>query len=272
MPKEATKRFIYNQHRLQSSKTPSKNLYLEIEHIPKTEEPKCPLSWPAHVLVFGSTMAGKTTLISDILDNVELVYNFKNPHSKGKLIVVSPIQTLEIADKLSTFSSWDIELYHNVDLNEEFEEHLIKQFRLVPQDKVKILLLDDILTQSTHTQMIFLNRLFAYLRHEDISIIASVHAYDIKFSTIIDQVGLVVAMYCLNTSTVIRNILMRYLYKGTANVWRELRRNFLTTLSKHDYICLNFTKESLSSEVFFVTNSLFYITKGIKLFQIVSKM
>ena len=76
MPKEATKRFIYNQHRLQSSKTLSKNLHLEIEHIPKTEEPKCPLSWPAHVLVFGSTMAGKTTLISDILDNVELVYNF----------------------------------------------------------------------------------------------------------------------------------------------------------------------------------------------------
>ena len=116
MPKEVTKRSIYNQHRLPSSKTHSKNLHLEIEHIPKTEKPKCPLSWPAHVLVFGSTMAGKTTLISDILDNIELVYNFKNPHSIGKLVVVSPIQTLEIADKLSTFSSWDIELYHNIEL------------------------------------------------------------------------------------------------------------------------------------------------------------
>ena len=70
MPKEATKRSIYNQHRH------SKNLHLEIEHIPKTEKPKCPLSWPAHVLVFGSTMAGKTTLISDILDNIDLVYDF----------------------------------------------------------------------------------------------------------------------------------------------------------------------------------------------------
>ena len=272
MPKQKSKRFSYNHFSSPSSKTHTDNLHLEIEKISKNEVPKCSLSWPAHILVFGSTMAGKTTLISDILDNIELVYNFKDSHSKGKLIVVSPIQSLEIADKLSSFSSWDIELYHNVDLNEDFEEHLIKQFRSAPQNKVKILLLDDILTQSTPTQITFLNRLFAYLRHENISIIASVHAYDIKFATIIDQVGLIVAMYCLNTSTVIRNILMRYLYKGTAKVWKELRRIFLTALNKHDYVCLNFTKESLSSEVFFVTNNLFYTTKGIKLSQIISKM
>ena len=181
MPKEVTKRSLYNELNATPSKRHSENLHLEIEHLSKKEEPKPPLSWPAHVLVFGSTMAGKTTLISDILDNIELVYDFKNSHSKGKLIVISPIQTLEIADKLSTFSSWDIELYHNIELNEEFEEHLIKQFNRVPQNKVKILLLDDILTQSTHTQIIFLNRMFAYLRHEDISIIASVHAYDSDF-------------------------------------------------------------------------------------------
>ena len=250
-----------------------KNFQLEIEEKPKNVNFKQPLSWPAHILVFGSTMSGKTTLISDILDNVELVYKFTDHRlTKGKLIVVSPIQALEIADKLSSFSKWDIELYHNVDLNTEFEEHLIKQFRSAPQNMVKFLLLDDILTQSSPDQIKFLNKLFAYLRHENISIIASVHAYDIKFSTIIDQVGLVVAMYCLNTSTVIRNILMRNLYKGTAIVWKELRRIFLKGLNKHDYICLNFSKESLSSEVFFVTNNLFYITNGINLSQIVSKM
>ena len=100
---------------------------------------------------------------------------------------------------------------------------MIKQFRLVPQNKVKVLLLDDILTQSTPTQITFLNRLFAYLRHENISIIASVRAYDIKFSTISDQVGLIVAMYCLNTSTIVRSILMQHLYKGTTKVWKELQ-------------------------------------------------
>ena len=246
---------------------------LEIEKVPRKEGTKCPLIWPSHMLVFGSTMAGKTTLISDILDRLNLVYDFRDSHySGGKLIVVSPIHKLEIAEKMSTISSWDVELYNDVELNKEFEEHLIKMFRLAPPNTAKILLLDDILTQANHSQIIFLNKLFAYFRHENISIIATVHSYDIKFSTIIDQVGLIAVMYCLNTSTVIRSILVRHLYKGTARVWKELRRLFMAKLHKHDYICLNFTKESLSSEVFFVTNNLFYIDKGISLSQIVSKM
>ena len=44
-----------------------KNFQLEIEEKPKNVNFKQPLSWPAHILVFGSTMSGKTTLISDIL-------------------------------------------------------------------------------------------------------------------------------------------------------------------------------------------------------------
>ena len=271
MPKELNDNFSSKQFK-PFVRRKDNDCTLEIEKISREERMKCPLIWPSHMLVFGSTITGKTTLISDILDHVNLVYDFRNSHSGGKLIVVSPIHKLEIAEKMSTISSWDIELYNDVELNKDFEDHLIKRFRLAPPNTKKILLLDDILTQANHSQIIFLNKLFAYFRHENISIIATVHSYDIKFSTIIDQVGLIVAMYCLNTSTVIRSILTRYLYKGTAKVWKELRRLFLAKLRKHDYICLNFTKESLSSEVFFVTNNLFYINKGVSLSQIVSKM
>ena len=49
-----------------------KNFQLEIEEKPKNVNFKQPLSWPAHILVFGSTMSGKTTLISDILDKFKL--------------------------------------------------------------------------------------------------------------------------------------------------------------------------------------------------------
>ena len=272
MPKEPLNdKFSYKQSK-PFVKKKDNDFTLEIEKVSREERMKRPLIWPSHMLVFGSTMAGKTTLISDILDHINLVYDFRGSYSGGKLIVVSPIHKLEIAEKLSTISSWDIELYNDVELNKDFEDHLIKRFRCAPSNTTKILLLDDILTQANHSQIIFLNKLFAYFRHENISIIATVHSYDIKFSTIIDQVGLIVAMYCLNTSTVIRSILTRYLYKGTAKVWKELRRLFLAKLNKHDYICLNFTKESLSSEVFFVTNNLFYINKGVSLSQIVSKM
>ena len=271
MPKTSHKK-IFQSNIIRQRIDTKDDFYLEIERAHKKDIHKHALSWPSHILVFGSTMSGKTSLIANMLDHIHLLYNFKSPHIIGKLIVISPIQTLEIENKLSSFSSWDIELYHDVKLDEDFEEHLIKQFRLTPKNMIKILLLDDTLTQANHTQIIFLNKLFTYFRHENISIIASIHSYDIKFSTIIDQSGLIVAMYCLNTSTVIRNILMRYLYKGSAKVWKELCRLFLTQLNKHDYVCLNFTKESLSSEVFFITNNLFHITKGIKLFQIINKM
>ena len=272
MPKEPLNDKFSSKQSKPFVKKKDNDFTLEIEKVSREERMKRPLIWPSHMLVFGSTMAGKTTLISDILDHVNLVYDFRGSYSGGKLIVVSPIHKLEIAEKLSTISSWDIELYNDVELNKDFEDHLIKRFRLAHPNTKKILLLDDILTQANHSQIIFLNKLFAYFRHENISIIATVHSYDIKFSTIIDQVGLIVAMYCLNTSTVIRSVLTKYLYKGTAKVWKELRRLFLAKLRKHDYICLNFTKESLSSEVFFVTNNLFYINKGVSLSQIVSKM
>ena len=271
MPRNTKRKRLHNHQKSVAETRDNNNFYLEIDHAP--EKGQRALTWPSHILIFGSTMSGKTTLISNILDNINLVYDFKRtPYSKGKMIVVSPLDILEVAETMSSISLWDIELYSNIELNEEFEEHLIKRFRLMSQDTVKILLLDDVLTQSSHSQIIFLNKLFAYLRHENISIIATVHSYDIKFSTIIDQVGLIVAMYCLNISTVVRSILTRYLYKGTAKVWKELRRIFISKLQKHDYICLNFSKESLSSEIFFVTDNLFCIKSGINLSQIVRKM
>ena len=239
MSKMKNKTFSYKRH---EPSLKDGDFHLEIEKISKQETPKPALTWPSHILVFGSTMAGKTTLISDIFDNIDLVYDFKQPYKKGKLIVISPIHTLEIADKMTSIKSWDVELYNNLEFNEDFEEHLIKCFRLAPQNTAKVLLLDDVLTQATNAKIIFLNKLFAYLRHEDVSIIATVHSYDIKFSTIIDQSGLIVAMYCLNTSSVMRSILTRYLYKGTAKVWKELRRIFYSKLHKHEYICLNFTE------------------------------
>ena len=111
---------------------------LEIERCCEKSHSKYPLTWPSHMLVFGSTMSGKTTLIANILDNIDLVYSFEKPYNAGKIIVVSPIDTLEIANHMSSIHSWDIELYNNIEMNEEFEEHLIKRFRLLPENTLKI--------------------------------------------------------------------------------------------------------------------------------------
>ena len=248
------------------------DLHLEIEQVSKSK-PKKVLTWPAHILIFGCTQAGKTSLISDILDNTDKVYNLRKMPTERKLIIISPIPKIEIANKMSSATSWDMELYNNIEeLNSEFIDHLIKRFQESPPNAVNILLLDDILTNIKQNQINFFNKLFSYFRHINVSIIGTIHSYDAKFTTILEQTGLIIAMYCLNTSSVIRNILARLLFKGTAKVWLEIRRIFLSNLRKHEYICINFTKESLSSEVFFVSDTIFHVTKGIKLSQIVSKM
>ena len=262
-----------NEPTIQPHSDPNNDFHLKIEQTPKREKPKKVLTWPAHMLIFGSTMAGKTSLISDILDNIDEVYKFKKTPTERKLLILSPIPKIEIADKMTSTNSWNMELYNNLEeLNDDFIDHLIKTFQESSPNAINVLLLDDILTNTKQNQIIFFNKLFSYFRHINVSIIATIHSYDIKFTTILEQTGLIIAMYCLNTSSVIRNVLTRYLYKGTAKVWLELRRIFLSNLRKHEYICFNFSKESLSSEVFFVTDTLFRVTKGIKLSQIVSKM
>ena len=252
---------------------PSTNFHLEIEEKQSNDFPETPLTWPNHMLVFGATQAGKTQLIANLLDNIEKVYNLKDCQIKErKRVVISPIPDLEIANYMATKHFWDMELYNDLDFNEEFENHLKNCFQNTSSNNINILLLDDILTHTRPNQIIFLNKWFSYFRHINVSIIATIHSYDIKFSTIIDQSGMIVAMYCLNTSNVLRNILARYLYKGSAKVWGEIRRIFLSMLKKHDYICMNFSKEALSSDVFFITTTLFKAKRGLKLHQIVSKI
>ena len=247
-------------------------LHLKLEKKSVKNNTKKPLNYPNHMLIFGSTQAGKTRLISDLLDDIESVYNFDFDIKQRKLVVISPIAELEIADHMSTQRLWDIELYNNLNIEEEFENHLKSNVFLDSPNSINILLLDDVLTQTKANDVIALNKWFSYFRHINVSIIATVHSYDLKYSTIIDQAGMVVSMYCMNTSSVIRDILKRHLYKGTAKVWNELRRLFISKLKSHDYICLNFTKEALSSQIFFITTTLFNPAYGVNMCQILQKM
>ena len=247
-------------------------LHLKLEKKSVKNNTKKPLNYPNHMLIFGSTQAGKTRLISDLLDDIESVYNFDFDIKQRKLVVISPIAELEIADHMSTKQLWDIELYNNLNIEEEFENHLKSNVFLDSPNSINILLLDDVLTQTKANDVTALNKWFSYFRHINVSIIATIHSYDLKYSTIIDQAGMIVSMYCMNTSSVLRDILKRHLYKGTAKVWNELRRLFISKLKSHDYVCLNFTKEALSSQIFFITTTLFNPAHGVNIRQILQKM
>jgi hypothetical protein len=175
---------------------------------------------------------------------------------------------------MSTKDLWDIELYNVLNFDEDFEEHL-KSHVFLPAslpNSINILLLDDVLTQTKSNDITNLNKWFSYFRHANVSIIGTVHSYDLKFTTIIDQAGMIITLHCMNTPSVIRAILSRHFYKGTANVYNELRRIYLANLNSHEYICMNFSKKALSSKVFFISDTLFLPTKGIYLKQILKQL
>ena len=59
------------------------------------------ISYPNHICVFGSTQSGKSSLIGEILDNVDKVYSLdENKFLFGgkKIIIISPIEELEIGN------------------------------------------------------------------------------------------------------------------------------------------------------------------------------
>ena len=263
-----------------NQKTRSNNdedFHLRLERKPSKFNNLKMLDFPNHMLIFGSTQAGKTRLIAEILDNIETVYNLDSTDIEHrKLVIVSPITRLEITDHMSTKHLWEIELYNVSELkfDEQFENHLKKEVFLTHPKTVNILLLDDVLTATASklNDMNSLDKWFSYFRHINVSIIGTIHSYNLKFSTIIDQAGLIVSIYCINTSSVLRDVLKRHLYRGTAKVWSEIRRLFLANLSLHEYVCLNFTKEALSSQRFFITNTLFDPVYGVNMHQIYKKL
>ena len=61
-----------------------KKFRLEIEEIPQKEEPKKALTWPGHMLVFGEMLTGKTSLIANVLDDIEELYNFRGSQTHSR--------------------------------------------------------------------------------------------------------------------------------------------------------------------------------------------
>ena len=135
-----------------------------------------------------------------------------------------------------------------------------------------ILLLDDFLVQSNEHQMQIINSIYSTYRHLNVCVISTIHSYHKKFLTILEQSGLVISMYGFAQVSFLRNIMKSKIFKGTADIIREIQKLFRTRMKAHSYISLNFSKEAICSEKFFVTDSVFRPDHGIVLKQILEKM
>ena len=230
------------------------------------------ISYPNHICVFGSTQSGKSSLIGEILDNVDKVYSLdENKFLFGgkKIIIISPIEELEIGNFMKSKSEWEITLFNNMNLDNDFETQIKNSFK-VSSNYINILLLDDFLIQASMTQMNIINQIFSYYRHMNVSVIATIHSYNKRFGTILEQSAIILTLYGFNQITILRNVLKYHIYKGTAKIIRKIRKLYLDKMKAHQYICLNFSKKAISSDQYFITDNVFSPSHGITLHQIIS--
>ena len=172
---------------------------------------------------------------------------------------------------MKSVSEWDITLFNHMNLDASFEKHIKDSFESSSY-YINILLMDDFLIQTSKSQMTVINRIFSYYRHINVSIISTIHSYDKRFGTIIEQSALVAAMYGFNQTTILRNVLKYHIYNGIAKVIRAIRKLYFDKMRAHEYLCFNFTKNAISSAQYFVTDNLFSPNNGITLQQIIQRI
>ena len=248
-------------------------------HIEKFENPKIDtrISYPNHVILCGTTQSGKSSLIARILDNIDQVYAFptksknESVFKSKKIIIFSPMDEVEIAKLMKTKNEWEISLYNIMSITRDVETEIRYAFS-ESQNLINILLLDDFLVQSNEHQMQIINSIYSTYRHLNVCVISTIHSYHKKFLTILEQSGLVISMYGFAQVSFLRNIMKSKIFKGTADIIREIQKLFRTRMKAHSYISLNFSKEAICSEKFFVTDSVFRPDHGIVLKQILEKM
>ena len=168
-----------------------------------------------------------------------------------------------------TFSDWNVSLYSSQKFGRSLVTEIIEEFRN-SDSSIKFLLIDDYLISANSRDMSILNEMFAYFRHLNVSIIATLHSFDKRFKVVIQQTGIVIVLYSLSTSMFLQNILLNYFHKGTAALVRKIKKCYLSKMSMHSYICLNFTKEAMCGNLFFLSDNVFSPKLGITIQQILN--
>ena len=99
--------------------------------------------YPNHIVVLGSTQCGKSSLIAKILDSIDEVYSFSKPlNGRKKMIIISPMNYLEISDFMQSRNEWTMTLYSSLSFSQNLISEIKNQFS-ESDASIKILLIDD---------------------------------------------------------------------------------------------------------------------------------
>ena len=174
------------------------------------DHPIVKVSWPAHSVLIGKSMSGKSRLAATLIDRIDDIFNRK---MKTYIVVIlSPHVEIENVLLNGIGVKWTI-LYFSIPI---FTEQVLEGI-LGYLSSIKVLgyeifmVFDDILIKSIgdNSTSMFLVRAFAMIRHYNISLIATVQSDSSSLMDILKKCSFIFIMQtfgCFQTlSKIIRN-------------------------------------------------------------------
>lgn len=223
------------------------------------------ITYPNHAIILGPTQSGKTTLLAKMFDSINEVYRFSTPlNGEKKMIVISPIEYLEIADKMKTSNEWSMALYSSSYFDSKLISEIKDKFK-ESNASVKILLIDDFFMKAAKNpkQIGILNEIYSFFRHMNVSVFSTMHSYNPIFKDLVQQAAVIICMFTPSIFSILRSILRPHYFLGTADLVRRLKNCYIDKMKIHDYLIVYNTKESFGGQNFYISNNIFNPRFGI---------
>ena len=219
------------------------------------------ISFPEHMLLIGRTGSGKSSLVGEILSNIDQLYH---RHTKDNIVVIlSPHDAVDPNFLRRFNSAQDWKIIHftldslNVDSMENVLNYLKKEKIL---QKEVFLFLDDLAINGYASKVVnsFILKAFATFRHQNIAVIATVQVGDREFKGLMENSGYVILMKHFGYHKCLEMILRTFAMTIKIPTLIRLLSPFFRSDGKiGDHIAFNFSSPAMRNEVFFLRNSIF---------------
>ena len=215
------------------------------------------VDFPAHICIYGKTMSGKTHLATEIIEQIDTIFNKKT--NSYILVVLSPYEHIESSIQERIGSYWTIIHFQVEIFSQNVLDNMLSyllQHELL--GKEVITLLDDLIIQASTSSSVFLFliKAFAVLRHKNISLIATVQHDSQTVMAILQNCTFIYIMQSFGSFSMIAKVLRTFL--GIIGVPTLLRKIYPLLENTHEgsYIIINLSYQANINRQFTISNSI----------------
>ena len=215
------------------------------------------ITFPSHICIYGKTMSGKSHLAAEIIANIDEIYTRKTQDCI--LVILSPHANIENVLQERIGTEWTIIHFQVVHFSQIVIDNMLSfllEQKLLGMEIVT--LFDDLIIQASasSTVHLFLVKTFAILRHQNITLIATVQNNSPTVMEILHNCTLIYIMQSFGSLAMITRVLRTFL--GLINVPSLLRKIYplLENDNKGSFILINLSHEANINNQFTLSNSI----------------